>query len=242
VNSFLATVGFLTIIPIPRRIHEDRDALRGAVGWFPVVGAILGALLAGLDSLYEVFPPAVRAALTVLSWVALTRGLHTDGLADSADGLLSFRPREKILEIMREPRTGPMGVVALIGILGLKTALVFSLAGNVRGAILFSAVLAGRCAMGVIMGTFPYAREQGLGSAMQGKSWPKVFWCALCAIIAATLLLAAPGWIAAVTSLVLAMLFGAWVRRQIGGYTGDTLGAACELTETLWLLIFTAVV
>lgn len=208
-----------------------------------MIGLLLGAALAAADGAYGmVFPPAVRAVLTVLSWTALSRGLHADGLADAADGLLSFRSRDRMLEIMREPGSGPMGVAALAGVLSLKIAAVYALPDAERGSALLLAPLAGRCAMAGVLGLFSYVRSQGgLASPFQGGRGPwKAAWALLSLWGGSFLVRKDQGlWVAPVC-LAAAWAFAAWVKGKIGGYTGDTLGAACELTEVVMLLALLA--
>lgn len=235
-RSFAAAVGFLTVIPVPRAVHEDSGALARAVWWFPVVGAIVGFGLAALDSVLSGwFPAPVGAALTVVVWAAMSRGLHLDGLADTADGLLSFRPKEAVLEIMRDPRSGPMAVTAVVSVLALKVAAIYSL--DAPGRALFTAAFAGRCAMAGVMGLFPYARPAGVASPFQsGRGGLKVVWClaALFAVAGATA--GFRGLRLALAAALFAWGLSAWINRKLGGYTGDTLGAVCELTETVVLV------
>jgi adenosylcobinamide-GDP ribazoletransferase len=238
-RSFLAALGFLTLFPVPRSIHEDARDLGRAVWWFPLVGLLLGFAAAFLDrACGAAFPDPLRAALTVLSLLVLTRGLHMDGLADAADGLLSFRSREKILEIMRDPRSGPMAVMAVTGVMVLKMAAVYSLPESWRWKTLLMAPVAGRCVMGLVMGLGSYARSEGLAAPFQGGAGPaKAAWCGLFLLAAASLALGMAGFFLAGAGLLAAYGLGAWTRDKIGGFTGDTLGAACELAETLWLVL-----
>lgn len=244
-KSFLATLGFLTLIPIPRSIHENSGALSRGAWWFPVVGAVMGSLLAIADAVYgKIFPPAVQAVLSVATWIVLSRGLHMDGLADTADGMLSFRPRDKILEIMRDSRSGPMAVMAVVGVMAVKIAALHSLPAGWRWKTLLLAPVTGRCAMGLVMGLFPYSRaDGGLASAFQsGHRLAKAAWFCLWILVPAIVAIWGFGLILGGLSLAVAWAFGAWVRGRIGGYTGDTLGATCEIAETTWLLLFLIIV
>lgn len=242
-RSFFAALGFLTAVPVPRSVREDLRLLGRAVLWFPAVGLLAGGGLAALDgALSLLFPPAVRAALVVLSWIVLSRGLHLDGLADAADGLAGVRPPERAMEIMRDPRSGPMGVAAVAGVLSLKMAALYSLPGDLRWRALLLAPLAGRCALGAVMGFWPYARPTGgLASALKdGSGRGPAAVSAILFIAVSPLLLGWAGWGTAAAAVFAAWTFAAWVNRRIGGYTGDTLGAACELTETVVLLSVSA--
>ena len=132
-KRFLAAIQFLTILPLPGAWHPDERALGGSLPFFPVVGLGIGAAVALSDwGLGRLFPVGVTSVLAVILLIAASGGLHIDGLADTADGFFSSRPRERILEIMRDSRTGPMGVAAIVCVVALKIALIASVAGPWR--------------------------------------------------------------------------------------------------------------
>ena len=114
-KRFLAAIQFLTILPLPRGLCPDERALGGSLPFFPVVGLGIGAAVALIDrGLGSLFPVGVTSVLAVILLIAASGGLHLDGLADTADGFFSSRPRERIFEIMRDNRTGPMEVAAIV--------------------------------------------------------------------------------------------------------------------------------
>ncbi|MBI4831219.1 MAG: adenosylcobinamide-GDP ribazoletransferase [Candidatus Lindowbacteria bacterium] len=114
VKSFIAALRFLTIAPIPARWANEAEYLSRSVPLFPIVGLLIGAAIVTADfGMNLLFPSLLANGITVVALVAVSGGLHIDGLADTADGFFSSRPRERILEIMRDSRTGPMGVVAV---------------------------------------------------------------------------------------------------------------------------------
>jgi len=170
--------------------------------------------------------------------VGVSGALHLDGLADTADGFLSSRPRERILEIMRDSRVGPMGVLAIAGILLLKVAAFASLAPPVRFGTLLLLPLAGRVAPVLLMSMLDYVREQGLGTAFQRKRSLFAPVLALASLAAAGFLaVGTAGLVAAAGAAGATAVFALWCRAKIGGYTGDTLGAACELAEIVPALV-----
>jgi adenosylcobinamide-GDP ribazoletransferase len=232
-KRFLAAVQFLTILPLPRDLTPDERALGGSLPFFPVVGLGIGAAVALIDwGLGFLFPVGVTSVLAVILLIAASGGLHTDGLADTADGFFSSRPQERILEIMRDSRTGPMGVAAIVGTIALKIALVASVADPARVWVLLLMPVAGRCALLIHMAFLPYARPEGLVEVFhRNRSRGHALWALTFLIAAGGLSGGVPGLIAGGASFLFALLFTAYVRRQIGGLTGDTLGAACELTE-----------
>ena len=137
--------GFLTILPMPRVEYESNDLGR-AGKWFPFVGAVIGTLLFGAESLYlQFFPKLLTGALTVTLWALLTGGLHLDGLADCFDGLTASVSRERRLEIMRDPRMGAFGGIGLSLFLILKVLATGFLFDRIFG-LLFAPIVA-RCAM-----------------------------------------------------------------------------------------------
>jgi adenosylcobinamide-GDP ribazoletransferase len=233
-KPLLAAIRFLTIVPLPASWETDEDDLARSLSWFPVVGLLIGLAASGLTAaLAREFPPLVSAVVLVIVLAGVSQALHLDGLSDTADGFLSSRPRERVLEIMRDSHIGAMGVVSIVLILLLKVA---SLGSMPTGDLWRAAVLmpvAGRCAILVQMAMLPYARpEGGLASIFYrgGRTG-----CAIGAVAALGLVgfLAArwAGLSAAGVTLVLVAVFSAYSYRRIGGATGDTLGASCELAE-----------
>ncbi len=234
-RALLATIRFLTILPTPGKCATTAEDFAGALWWFPVVGLGIGAAAAGLSwALWQVLPPLPAAVLLVLAMTAVSGALHMDGLADTADGFLSSRPKERILEIMKDSHIGAMGVIAIVGVLLLKVAALspFVEWDKVwRVALLMP--LAGRCVMVLAIVAMPYARpEGGLGALFGGSRspWPAVW---------ALLVLGGTGWLLASMAglaclavvLLVTLLFSLWSLRKIGGATGDTFGATCELCE-----------
>lgn len=234
-KEFLAAVKFFTILPLPERWGGGEKELGRSVPFLPVIGLLIGILVAALDyGLTFLLPQLLASVFAVIALLAVSGGFHLDGLADTADGFLSSRSREGILEIMKDSRTGPMGVAAVVSVIGLKVAALASIPPPLRLRSLLLMPLAGRCALIIMMALLPYARpEGGLGSIFHRKPWPHFLW--------ATAALGSLGWwiagwtgvTAAAVSLAAALLFSAYSFRKIGGMTGDTLGAVCEIAEAI---------
>jgi len=236
-KGFLAALRFLTVLPVPGR---DAGVHPHSAWYFPAVGLLLGLILAGVDRLLiRVLPLPPESACLVLLLVVLTGGLHLDGLADASDGLFSNRPREHALAIMRDSRTGPMGVASVVLILILQTTLLASLTGPGRTGALVLAPLAGRCGMITVMGLLPYARSQGLAAAFRSTRGLAA-WGLAWSGLAGWLLLGAWGVAAGIGGWMAALLLAWYYARKIGGYTGDMLGAACEICSLVPLLIAAA--
>ena len=239
-GRFAAAFRFLTVIPLPGALGTSEQELAGATPFFPVVGLLLGAAaVPAAWCLNLLLPPMVSAVLITFVLLGFSGGLHLDGLADTADGFFSSRPREKILEIMRDSATGAMGVIGLILVLVLKITCLASLSTSLLPAV-FLMPLAGRTAILLMMGLLPYARTQGGLATLSYSRRSKVVALGSLVFFTATAGLAAGGQgIMAVSAvLVMVLLFAWFCRAKIGGATGDTLGAACELAEAAVALIF----
>ncbi|MCF6265291.1 MAG: adenosylcobinamide-GDP ribazoletransferase [Desulfuromusa sp.] len=235
-KPFFSALRFLTIIPIPESWCGDETSFRKSPDWYPLVGLLIGLMMAVLDLfLCWLLPMQVASVLLILAMIAISGALHLDGLADSADAFFSSRGREQMLEIMKDSRSGPMGVTAIVIVLLLKLMLLLSLPLVWRWQAILLMPLAGRCVLPVISSWLPYARREGTAAFISNQfSWVRLFIALAILSIPSFFLL---GWM--MGSLVTAVVcFGSWLsglysQRKIGGFTGDTLGATCELVELL---------
>jgi adenosylcobinamide-GDP ribazoletransferase len=234
--ALMAAFRFLTIFPFPGTIGTDSQDLARSTLFFPVVGLFLGLLAFVAGWLGTFFLPGpVAAVLLVLMLCSFSGGLHADGLADTADGFFSARPRKKILEILRDSRIGAMGVLALIMVLALKiTSLAVLDRQSALRAVLLMPLL-GRAAIVLTMAMLPYARQEGgLATLFYGRPVrPAALFALALACACCLALLGMYGLVLVMAWLVLIVLFARFCIKKIGGATGDTLGAVCELGETL---------
>jgi len=188
-------------------------------------------------------PQPLVAVLALAALFLLTRGLHTDGLSDTADGLLGGLDRERALKIMRSGTAGPMGSAAVSLVFLVKFAAMVSLPGRLP-LMLFFAPLCGRWCMVLAGAAFNPAREEGLGSAFIGSLGWRHF-------ILATLMTSAitfcgmrfldysiPLLVAVTMAMAIAIAIAAAMARCLGGLTGDTLGAINEIAETVFMVAF----
>jgi adenosylcobinamide-GDP ribazoletransferase len=236
IRSLLAAIQFLTVIPFPKSFTGGEKELEKCMPFFPVVGLLIGIIIAAFDHVMGFMLPLLPASvMTAIAMTAISGGLHMDGLADTADGFFSARPRERILEIMRDSRTGVMGVLAVVFVIVLKVSVLISLPPPFRPGIIVLMPLAGRCSFVVMMTALPYVRrEGGLATAFGvGKSWLNVLWTSAFLLAAGWLAGRWMGLAASFSALLMAALFSVYCFRKIGGYTGDTLGAGCELMEII---------
>ncbi len=233
-SRFFTALKFLTIFPVPARWAGGEEDMSRCLPFFPLVGILIGGLAAGwtwgLDYLLPPWPTSVLAAVAL---VGISRALHMDGLSDTADGFLSSRPRDRILEIMRDSHVGLMGVVAIVCILCLKIGALASLSQEIRWQAVLLAPVAGRCALVITVSVLPYARsEGGLGTLFyRGKSRLGGVLAFLFLGLAGWMISGYPGLISAAVSGAVTLLFAVYTFRKIRGATGDTLGAACEIVE-----------
>ncbi|NOX63851.1 MAG: adenosylcobinamide-GDP ribazoletransferase [Chloroflexi bacterium] len=250
-KPILTAFRFLTILPLPSREMVTERELGRAVGFYPLVGLVLGgvlALTAWAASL--LFPPSLVAALTLTAWVAFSAALHVDGFLDACDGLFGGNAPEMRLAIMRDERIGAFaftgGALLFLGKYAALTALLQSPTSSAFGLVslfqpwllLAPAPILGRFAMSLAIVHFPYAREQGLGRAMKDHArMQELALAAGLALFAVAGLLAWAGvglWLATV---LFTWLLGRWTLRRLPGLTGDIYGALCELTELLVLIL-----
>lgn len=243
-KRLFSAVRFLTILPFPGGGCGTPRELVRATPLFPVVGAFIGGLAAALAiGLWSLFPTAVAAVLLVLFMLAVSGGFHMDGLADTADGFLSSRPKERILEIMKDSRIGTMGMIAILGVVLLKVAATASLPRSQVPNAAFLMPVAGRCALVLGVNLLPGARaDGGLGTLFcENRSLPRMLWALAALIGAAWFVSRWAGLIAAAVALVVILVLFGLCKRKIGGATGDTLGASCELAETALVVVLAAI-
>ena len=235
-----AALQFLTRLPVPGPVPCRAGALAAAAPLFPLVGALIGALGAAAFALASGLglPPALAALLAVTVQILATGGLHEDGLADLADGLGGGRSRAEKLAIMRDPRLGSFGALALALVTLARVLALATLAAPLAvTAALIASGACSRAALPALMVALPPARSDGL-AAHAGRPHPLRAAAAVGVALLGTFVLLPPGLAGQGLGAALAVLLGLlWlVRRQLAGYTGDVLGAAQQLAETGFLL------
>lgn len=240
-GRFLAAVRFLTVFPWPSSRDFPGDHLRLCLVFFPAVGLVLGLLGGGAAFfLWTLLPGPVAAVVITLVLLSFSGALHLDGLADTADGFFSSRPREGILAIMRDSRTGPMGVIALVMLLLLKTTSLAGLDRDTAWRAVLLMPLTGRSAIVLMMALLPYARpEGGLATLFYtGRPGRAALAGGALSMVIAPAVAGTGGTGAILLAAGAVLLFSLFCSRKIGGATGDTLGAGCEIAETAAALSF----
>jgi adenosylcobinamide-GDP ribazoletransferase len=235
-RRFLAAIAFLTRIPVPSRFAFDGKDVGRATLFFPLVGALIGALAVGLRYiLFPTLPAPLAATLVVAAGALLTGALHLDGLADMTDGFGGGRTREDVLRIMRDHVIGAYGAVALILVLFAKIAAIGALVEEGRAdEYLIVAPALARWTTVPMARLLPYARrEGGTGAAVtEHVSWTEVVGATLLAGLATWELAGWRGAACAGVVVAVSALAALVCLRRIGGVTGDTLGANAEVCET----------
>jgi adenosylcobinamide-GDP ribazoletransferase len=245
-RHFVMAWHFLTVIPLASTHHDPTPSdLARSMGWFPIVGLILGILLAASDLLLAaIFSPGIVDVLIIVILVLLTGGLHLDGLADSVDGLAGGRTMADRLKIMRDPHIGALGATGLMLALALRYAALTALPQSTRFALLLCMPAAGRWAMVVGGIGAPYARREG-GLAqpfLQQLSGREVIVATVVLVIALALSVGPVGaLIGCLVIVVVARGLALLAKKLLGGITGDTLGATNEAAEIVFLLMAPAI-
>jgi adenosylcobinamide-GDP ribazoletransferase len=240
-KGLLGAVSFLTRVPTGTGAVAPAELAR-FVPWFPLVGALVGAAVglvyAGAGVL---LPPLVAAAVAVTAGVAVTGAFHEDGLGDTADAFMGGRDREDTLRILKDPRLGTFGVVAVAAGLLLRVAAVAALAPAAALAALPAAHALSRAAAVGLMAAVPPAADTGLGAAYARALGRRQALLGVAAgLVLAVALLGAWALPAAALAGAAALWLGLLARRRIGGVGGDVLGAVQQAGEILTLLVATA--
>jgi adenosylcobinamide-GDP ribazoletransferase len=232
-RTFLLAVQMLTRVPVRLRSAPSAREQALAAAWYPLVGAGIGAAAAAAHwALVRAHLPPLAPWAALAAAVVVTGAFHEDGLADTADGLFGGRDRARRLEIMRDSRVGTFGVVALVLVLGAQVAALGALPPSLAWRVLVAAHALGRAAA-LPLTLLPYARaEGGLGAAVAQRVPAPALAFALVSGVATLALLAWPLAVgAAVAAGVIALVAGLRFLRDLGGITGDTLGAVVKLVE-----------
>ncbi|MDA3960810.1 MAG: adenosylcobinamide-GDP ribazoletransferase [Planctomycetota bacterium] len=241
-RALAAAFRMLSRIPIPAPVTRRED-MPASVAWFPFVGCVIGALVAGaFVSASMLWPAGVAAVIAVAFGLLLTGGFHEDAVADAADGFGGGIERERVLAIMRDSRIGTFGVLALWCVLSLRAVTLCAL--DEAALWLLPAVYAwSRCAAPLLMLGLRPCSERGLASSM-GKI---ATWRIVLAVLIACAAAAAVwhwgdhrAWRIAPAALIATCGWGIYLKRRMGGYSGDLLGTGIQLAEAAALLALLA--
>ncbi|NJL81377.1 MAG: adenosylcobinamide-GDP ribazoletransferase [Richelia sp. RM2_1_2] len=240
----VASIIFYTSIPMP---YVENLKFDQVARFAPAIGLIIGGILGLFDivaNFLEV-PVFTRSALVVVSWIAITGGLHLDGAMDTADGL-AVMDKERRLEVMSDSATGAFGAMAAIILVLLKTVALIDIQEN-RWLILMAACGWARWGQILAIARYDYLKPTGKGAFHKQaiRSYKDVLPSVLLLLsLSAVMLLFDQSYLLlaiaiAFTGSTFAFLTGAWFNHKLGGHTGDTYGAVVEWTEALFLCVMT---
>ena len=235
--AFLLALQFLTRVRLPIDVDYSAGAMRDSPRWYAAVGVVVGAVAGVIFwGAAALFSPALAALAAVATGVILTGGLHEDGFADACDGLGGDRPRERVLEIMRDSRIGTYGVLGLGLMLAAKVAALAALPGLAVPFVLIAGHAGSRASMLWVRATADYVRDQGAGSSVAGGVDHRAMVTTAMTVVVALVPLVFVLPLSALVVGVAGLVAGHYAMRQrferrLGGYTGDCLGAVQQCSE-----------
>lgn len=237
-RDFITCLEFLTRVRFSKRTDWRDEDFSRSVPYFPLVGLVIGSLLAAVN--YGLFyietPLFLRVTLLLLAEIIITGGLMYDGFMDTADGVFSARSRERMLEIMKDSHVGSNAVLAIIILLLLKIAAYLELSGETLTWVLLTMSVATRTFMVVFIVNFPYARKEGIGHMF--TKYAKPFYTYIAFAVCAGIIAACGLQYLAVAGIcfTVTLIIAQYLKTQLGGLTGDTYGALTECGNLIYLL------
>ena len=251
-NNFLIGLQFLTRISIVKQTIWTEESFGKSVKYFPAVGAVLGLIYVVIIKIFSILTggtlPIFTAAVILISMAIFTGAIHCDGFMDTMDGIFSGRDRDRMLEIMKDSRVGAFGVVSFVMLSILEFATLSELAKLpvlTLMAAVYSAPVIGRLMMVLIIGSFPYARPEGMGKAFAKYTTTSTIIIAmiealilLSPLIFLSMLLLKPLLISLIVTLIFTLYFGKFATKKVGGVTGDIYGAVEIISEVLVMMLF----
>lgn len=237
-KTFLLSLQFLTIFPVKIRTTIQERDFGKALLYFPLIGLLIGAVLSVAAAVLGFLPPLIKAAWVLILSIIISGGIHLDGLADTSDGFYGNKPKERILEIMRDSRIGVMGVLGIVSILLLK----FVFMASFEQAFLWKALLMmaafSRWSQALACSMSSYARREGKGRPFIEYARPRdAIIGGLCTFALFLFLAKLSGVLVFLSALAAVLLFIWYIKGRIGGMTGDTIGATSEIAEVLVLVL-----
>jgi adenosylcobinamide-GDP ribazoletransferase len=239
--SFVAAFRFLTVIPLPLRREPTGEEVGRSLVYFPVVGLLIGLLLAGINWVLRLFvPDGIVNALLIVAMVLVSGALHIDGFIDTCDGLAGNKPPQERWKVMKDSRAGAFGIAGAVLLLLVKFAALSAIPVHLLAATLVLTPVVSRWAMVYAIRAYPYALESGLGTVFKraancpmltvasiftlAVSLLLVWWAGISYYFAAALAIVAVVWLVTV-------IWGTYMRHKFAGLTGDSYGAVNEMAE-----------
>lgn len=237
-KKFLIALQFLTILPIRIKPEIKEEDFGRSLVYFPIVGLMIGLILAlGLFA-FNFLPTLVTAALILTISIIITGGIHLDGFADTCDGLYAGKSREEALKVMRDPHIGAVGAISVASLLILKFALFYGISLNFLWKAVIIMAVWGRYSQVLSCYLSSYARKNGKAKFfIEYATKRELFFSTVFTFVLSVLLMRIKGLIVSVLTLAMLLLIINHIKRRIGGMTGDTIGAISEITEVAVLFL-----
>jgi adenosylcobinamide-GDP ribazoletransferase len=238
-QHFLIALQFLTIFPVKIKSQIENKSFGRSLAYFPVVGALVGLIAASISLVSHFLPYLVTMALILIILIVITGGIHLDGFADTCDGFYGSRPKEKILEIMRDSHIGTMGVIAVVCLLLLKFTLLLSIPRESLWRVVIAMTIFARWSQVAACCFSSYSREEGKAKNFIGHAgWKELSIGGLFTVISLLWLMKIKGLSLFLLSVAMISLFITYAKRKIEGMTGDTIGATSEIAEVSIIFFF----
>jgi len=242
-KSFLLMLSFFTRLPVPYVEYEEERYIKG-IKTIPFVGVVLGLILYLVSFVGKWLHPQVTAVVLLMTYIFMTGGLHLDGLADTCDGVFSGRDRERMLEIMKDSRIGSFGVLAMLFFFTFYAVMYQFLP---REALLILPVV-GKSAPLISASLADYARPSGMGQMLVDNIKAKEVVIAVALPLLMAMVVPAPQqgphvalMIGCALGELSVVLLTAWLKKKLGGITGDTHGMVCEVSQMVFAFAVYAV-
>lgn len=248
INQIVLLIQFMTRIYVPLKVEYSEEKLAKGIKYFPLIGYFIGLIIFVIVNILNKYVDNkyIISLLIILLELKLVGLIHVDGLADSFDGLFSYRDKDKILEIMKDSRVGTNGVVILIFYYLAKLILIAEIIshGDMRCLIVYPIIA--RMSTSVNTGFGVYARDKGMSTGIIGMNKAKDgIFSMILTLILTILVYYNSGMLKGIAMLIIGILFIFYFRqvvyKKIDGITGDTMGASLEMTGLIVLLVGTII-
>lgn len=235
-TAFWIAMQFLTVFPIQLKQMPSPQQNAQSLLFYPLIGMLIGLVLFAIALTLVKLPIILLSTLLLVVWIWITGGLHLDGLADTADAWVGgFGDPEKTLRIMKDPSSGPIGVLSLLIVCVLKWSALYVLLEQQQLWLLILVPMLARLSPLILFLTTPYVRAKGLGTAMSQYIPRKLSYVIVAVVFGLCGFMGLWGLLLVIFSTMTLWYLRAKFIRRIGGITGDTIGATIEWVESVAL-------
>ena len=235
-TAFWIAMQFLTVFPIQLKQIPSPQKNAQSLLFYPLIGMLIGLVLFAIALTLVKLPIILLSTLLLVVWIWITGGLHLDGLADTADAWVGgFGDPEKTLIIMKDPSSGPIGVLSLLIVCVLKWSALYVLLDQQQLWLLILVPMLARLSPLILFLTTPYVRAKGLGTAMSQYIPRKLSYVIVAVVFGLCGFMGLWGLLLVIFSTMTLWYLRAKFVHRIGGITGDTIGATIEWVESVAL-------